>query len=75
MTELFSQRIHFTIGWLAISASFIILEAIAIFGATERATLSNHVRSFLSAQPMWVTYAAWVLMLWLTAHFLLDLRK
>lgn len=70
-----TERWHFTVAWLVWIAAFFVIEGWAIFGSVERATLSNHIRSWLRHQPSWVWASALLFMLWLTVHFLGDLKR
>ena len=65
----------FTVAWLAWVASFIFIEALAIFSKVEHATFSAHVRDFLRYQPWWVHGIFWAFLAWLATHLLLELRK
>jgi succinate dehydrogenase/fumarate reductase cytochrome b subunit len=65
----------FTIAWISWIATFFLLETLAILSDVRRPTLSNHIRDWLSHRPTWVIVLAWLFMLALTAHFLVDLRR
>jgi len=65
----------FTIAWIGWIALFFIFEGLAVWSDVQRATLSSHIRDWLSGQATWVVIVAWVFMLALTAHFLVDLNR
>ncbi len=67
-------RNPFTIAWLAWIGSFFFIEGMAIWHG-HRSTLSSHIRDWLSNRPTWVIVLAWLLMIWLTLHFLIDLKR
>jgi hypothetical protein len=74
--KLFSERWHFTVAWLIWIGLFFLFEGLAVFNPHDarRPTLTNHIRDFLDHQPTWVLVCAWVFMIWLTLHYLVDLR-
>ena len=65
----------FTIAWIGWIALFFIFELLAIWSDFPRATLSSHIRDWLRNRDTWVIVLAWLFMLTLTGHFLLDLRR
>ena len=69
-----TERWHFTVAWLTWIAAFFVIEGWAIFGSAPRATLSNHIRDWLRHQDTWVIVLAWLFMIALTIHFLIDLK-
>ena len=68
------QRWHFTIAWIVWIVAFFIIEAWAIWGPAPDATLSNHIRQFFKSNPWWIQIGGWAVMVWLTLHFMLDLK-
>ena len=68
-------RNPFTIAWLSWILLFFFIEGMAIWSGVHRSTLSNHFRDWLVNRDTWVIVLAWLFMLALTGHFLLDLKR
>jgi hypothetical protein len=69
-----TERWHFSVAWIVWLGLFAVIEAWAIFGSAPRATLSNHIRDWLRHQPTWVWVTFLLFMIWLTVHFVADMR-
>jgi len=70
-----TERWHFTVAWLVWIGLFFMIEGWAIWGKADHATLTNHIREWLRHQPSWILVSAWIFMIALTLHFLLDLKR
>ena len=65
----------FTIAWLGWVFLFFFIEGMAVWSDVRHATLSSHIREWLKNRDAWVIVMAWLFMIALTLHFLLDLRR
>ena len=74
MKELLTRN-PFTIAWLSWIVMFFFIEGMAIWSDVSGATLSSHIRDWLRNRDTWVIVLAWIFMLALTAHYLVDLKR